>query len=496
MVKKNLNKEPFSIEDNKIQEEKMENLKKDKEKLNKNAIQETQLVKINTFIEKDNEINLKKIEEIRQTLRRRYGNRKNINKIFQQWARTFPNKITIYDAYKMINQLSIPINYNETKAFIASGSNFGNEYLNIEEFSNLIYEPTSMNWGEKKFNYEEKDLNMIGNNIILNNKTEIEGRNFDKLKNFIAQRILVLNKNMKELSKEKYSFKEGNVNKNESNLNLVDFDKFKKGILSLKPSDNFNKEEYIQKLFNEYKGKNDLVDMRYFCENIYEKTKNEFMSQMKDKTIEINKEQYIIKKNKLQNYINENKDRVKPLVFQKKIDLDKQLFEKNAMLLERKKEEKKIQDQVNCTIPSTSWLHHIYDNRKEHYNKLNRAEHALSAKPTFKQNNLIRNTRFGAVPQWRKTSEILIGDETCGTYINEKDRFNIDRDIAKDDKKMKNMLALGRQNRIKTAIQKYEDNRFMKIYLQEEKDIYSNMEKSKKRSIYDERSKNMNFIIE
>ena len=496
LVKKNLNKEPFSIEDNKIQEEKMENLKKDKEKLNKNAIQETQLVKINTFIEKDNEINLKKIEEIRQTLRRRYGNRKNINKIFQQWARTFPNKITIYDAYKMINSLSIPINYNETKAFIASGSNFGNEYLNIEEFSNLIYEPTSMNWGEKKFNYEEKDLNTIGNNIILNNKTEIEGRNFDKLKNFIAQRILVLNKNMKELSKEKYSFKEGNVNKNESNLNLVDFDKFKKGILSLKPSDNFNKEEYIQKLFNEYKGKNDLVDMRYFCENIYEKTKNEFMSQMKDKTIEINKEQYIIKKNKLQNYINENKDRVKPLVFQKKIDLDKQLFEKNAMLLERKKEEKKIQDQVNCTIPSTSWLHHIYDNRKEHYNKLNRAEHALSAKPTFKQNNLIRNTRFGAVPQWRKTSEILIGDETCGTYINEKDRFNIDRDVAKDDKKMKNMLALGKQNRIKTAIQKYEDNRFMKIYLQEEKDIYSNMEKSKKLSIYDERSKNMNFIIE
>ena len=496
LVKKNLNKEPFSIEDNKIQEEKMENLKKDKEKLNKNAIQETQLVKINTFIEKDNEINLKKIEEIRQTLRRRYGNRKNINKIFQQWARTFPNKITIYDAYKMINSLSIPINYNETKAFIASGSNFGNEYLNIEEFSNLIYEPTSMNWGEKKFNYEEKDLNMIGNNIILNNKTEIEGRNFDKLKNFIAQRILVLNKNMKELSKEKYSFKEGNVNKNESNLNLVDFDKFKKGILSLKPSDNFNKEEYIQKLFNEYKGKNDLVDMRYFCENIYEKTKNEFMSQMKDKTIEINKEQYIIKKNKLQNYINENKDRVKPLVFQKKIDLDKQLIEKNAMLLERKKEKKKIQDQVNCTIPSTSWLHHIYDNRKEHYNKLNRAEHALSAKPTFKQNNLIRNTRFGAVPQWRKTSEILIGDETCGTYINEKDRFNIDRDIAKDDKKMKNMLALGKQNRIKTAIQKYEDNRFMKIYLQEEKDIYSNMEKSKKLSIYDERSKNMNFIIE
>ena len=496
LLKKNLNKEPFSIEDNKIQEEKIEKLMKDKSKLNKNVIQETQLIKINTFIEKENEINLKKIEEIRQALRRRYGNRKNINKIFQQWARTFPNKITVYDAYKMINSLSIPINYNETKAFIASGSNFGNEYLNIEEFSNLIYDPIKMNWGDNKYNCEEKDLNVIENNLKSNNKAEIDNRNIEKLKNFISERILVLNKNMKELSKEKYFFKEGNTNKNELNINLVDFNKFKKGILSLKPSDNFNKEEYIQKLFDEFKGKNNLVDMRFFYEHIYEKNNKEFMAKMKDKTIEINKEQYNRKKDKLQNYINENYDRVKPLVFKKKIDLDNQILEKNSFLIEKEKEEKKYEEQVNSTIPSTKWLHHIYDNRKEHYNILNRAEHALSAKPTFKHNNLIRNTRFGAVPKWKNTAEILIGDEKCSTYINEKDRFNIDRDIGKDDKKRNDMISLGRQNRIKTAIQKYEDNRFMKIYLKEEKDIYSNMEKSKRLSIYDERNKNMNFIFE
>ena len=107
--------------------------------MNKNVIQETQLVKINTFFDKgNNTINMKKIEEIRKALRRRYGNRKKINKIFQQWAKTFPNKITSYDAYRMINSLSIPINYNETKAFIASGSNTGNEYLTLEEFYNFV----------------------------------------------------------------------------------------------------------------------------------------------------------------------------------------------------------------------------------------------------------------------------------------------------------------------------------------------------------------------
>ena len=118
-----------------------------KDKCNKNTTQETQLVKINSYIEKEKEVNLKKIEEIRQALRRRYGNRKNIYKVFQLWAKTFPNKITVYDAYKMINSLSIPINYNETKIFIASGSFFGNEYLNIEEFSSLIYNPVKIDKG-------------------------------------------------------------------------------------------------------------------------------------------------------------------------------------------------------------------------------------------------------------------------------------------------------------------------------------------------------------
>ena len=136
---RNKYKEPFSVEERKIQEEKIKKLAKEKKSLNKNVIYETQLVKINSFIDKgDSMINLKKIEEVRKTLRRKYGNRKKINKIFQLWAKTFQNKITVYDAYKMINALSIPINYNETKAFIASGSKFGNDYLTMEEFSDLI----------------------------------------------------------------------------------------------------------------------------------------------------------------------------------------------------------------------------------------------------------------------------------------------------------------------------------------------------------------------
>ena len=497
---RNCYKEPFSLEEKKIQEEKIQKLAKEKKDLNKNVINETQLVKINTFMDKgDSIINLKKIDEVRKTLRRRYGNRRKINKIFQLWAKTFPNKITVYDAYKMINALSIPINYNETKAFIASGSKFGNEYLTLEEFSNLIHEPTEIQYdGEKKYLLEEKEGKKFNEDIISNNKLQIDERNISKLKDFISQRILVLNKSLKELSKEKYSVNNSQTeSQNNPILNKVDYDKFKKGILSLRPSDNFGKEEYIKKLFDEYKGKDDLVDMKYFNENVYEKNSKEFMTKTKEKFLEISKEQYEEKKNKLQNYIKENENKIKPLYYQKKIDLDEQILQKKKILDKLNNEENNLVNKhINGTVPSTEWLHQVYDKRNEHYKILNRAEHSLSAKPSLKQNKIQCNTRFSAVPAWRNTANILIGDENCCTYINEKDRFTLDRDINKEDKHKKNLQRIGRENRIRTAKQKYENNQYMQMFLKEKKEIFSDMEKNKRLVIYDENSKNRNFIIE
>ena len=495
-------KAPLSYEDRKIYKEKIDKLFKEKKNLNKNATQETQLVKINSFIDQgESMINLKKIEEVRIALRRRYANRKKINKIFQQWAKTFPNKITVYDAYKMINALSIPINYNETKAFIASGSNTGSEYLTIEEFYNLIHEPTKMNFDDKNYLYEEKEAKKMSEKIILNNKSQLDEKNILKLKDFISQRLFRLNKNIKELRKEKYSYLNLTGNTNYIDLNLVDYDKFKQGILSLKPSDNFGKEEYIKKIFEEYKDKNDLIDMRIFNEDIFEKNSKEFMTKIKGKTLEISKEQYETRKNKLQNYITENIDKVKPLFFQKKEDLDSQILLKEKISENEKNNIKNrtisaFQRQVNCTIPSMQWLHHVYDNSSEYFKQLNRAEQALSAKPDLKQTITKRNTRFGSVPSWRNTADIFTGDEKCSTFINEKDRFNVDRDVNKEDKKKRNLDKIRKENRIKTAIQKYENNNYLKKFLGEEKNIYSDMEKGKRLAMYEEISRNRNFIFE
>ena len=114
-------------------------IEKEKDLKNKEATQETQLVKINAKETLDNKIDLKKVQEIRLALRRRYANRTDIRKIFKEWDLNAVGEITLYSAHDMINRLNIPINYNETRALIASSNTRGTESLNLEEFMHLIF---------------------------------------------------------------------------------------------------------------------------------------------------------------------------------------------------------------------------------------------------------------------------------------------------------------------------------------------------------------------
>ena len=483
-----------------------ENLAKEKNKLNKNVILETQITRIDTKKTDNNLVDMSKIIEIRQALRKRYGNRTKTNKIFQQWARTFPNKITVYDAFKMINALNIPINYSETKALIASASNFGNEYLNIEEFSNLIF--------NKKENYyeypwiskpgqqnllQEKEQNNLKSKVIDNNIEINDNANLEILKDFLSKRTINFIKNLKVISKEKYFFYDIERNENGktkiNNLNQCNYENFSKTILSLNPPEFFSKEKYIKSLFNEYKDKDDLIDIKKFVNDLFEKNNNEFLTKLKDNISSRFKEQVEEKQNNFNKFISENKNK-KSLIYQKKYDLDNQiLLKKENIIKDNQKRENQV-NEINSTVPSTPWIHKVYDKRNEHFNILNRVEHSLSAKPTIRRNLLKGNTRFGANPKWRNTAEILVGDEFSPSYLNEIERFNIDRDIGKDDKRKSEQIKISRQNRIKTAIQKSKENNYVKQLLKDEKDKFSQLRKCKRQYEFEDLVKRRNFLIE
>ena len=95
------------------------------------------LIEKNTI---NNKTEMQKIEEIRNSLRKRYIIRDNIRRIFKEWDFHNNGEISIFNAHSIINKLDIPINYNETKSLISMANTRNTESLNVEEFINLVYQ--------------------------------------------------------------------------------------------------------------------------------------------------------------------------------------------------------------------------------------------------------------------------------------------------------------------------------------------------------------------
>ena len=112
----------------------------------------------------------------------------------------------------------------------------------------------------------------------------------------------------------------------------------------------------------------------------------------KDDILSVHKNELNKRSNSLNDFTKKNKSQ-KNLFYQKKNDLDKQMKEKYEIELKEKIENKKENKEINGTVPSTKWINHVFENGKEHYNILNRAEHVLSAKPLVRDQLKI-NTRY------------------------------------------------------------------------------------------------------
>ena len=169
--------------ENKLKQDYISRMEKAKALKNKEAPQETQLVKIDAKETLDNKIDLKKIQEIRLALRRRYASRTDIRKIYKEWDLNAVGEITLYSAHDMINRLCIPINYNETRALIASSNTRGTESLNLEEFIHLIFSDNEA---------LKVDLNKIE---FKDEKLFSEGIESENMKNNLKKSIVEMNKN-------------------------------------------------------------------------------------------------------------------------------------------------------------------------------------------------------------------------------------------------------------------------------------------------------------
>ena len=470
----------------------IQKIEKEKALKNKEAIHETQIVKINAKETLDNKIDLKKVQEIRLALRRRYANRTDIRKIFKEWDLNAIGEITVYSAHDMINRLSIPINYNETRALIASSNTRGTETLNLEEFMHLIFSDNeALKVDLDKF--ELKDEKLFS-----------EGIESENMKNNLQKSILEMNKNNEILTiKQQLHTRTSIINlaaiNNDINTDKCTKEQFKLLMQTLKFPEKYYRDILMDTLFNLYINKdNETMNMTKLCEDCLNMKEENNFSDFKDRILEHFRGKIVNQDKNLEDSIKElkpEKETRKNLVeyLSKQIENKKETAKKLEEL-----EEKNLKEVLNPQ-PSTAFINKVFKDHRLMYEKLNKVEQTFVASQNIGLMEQYK-TRFNGNPKHKDTFYMINQDPRGSSHITEKERFNISynnlADFIRSDKEKKRLKELAKLN----TIRKYENMRkeacktMEKIF--EQKDISYQNKRSSRKYDYELLNKKRNEFIE
>ena len=486
-IKKNDIKDP-SIE----KKEFLLKIEKEKAIKNKEATQETQLVKINVKETLDNKIDLKKVQEVRLALRRRYANRTDFRKIFKEWDLNAIGEITVYSAHDMINRLNIPINYNETRALIASSNTRGTETLILEEFMHLIFSDNeALKVDLKKLEFKDEKLFS-------------EGMESENVKNNLQKSILEMNKNNEILTiKQHLHSRTSIINlaalNNNINKEKCTKEQFKFLMQTLKFPEKYYRDILMDTLFNLYINEDkETMNMNKLCEECLNMKEENNFSDFKDRILEHFKGK-IINQNKS---IDESADELKQERENRKnlvVYLSKQIEEKKVNEKKIKELDEKYLKQVINPQPSTAFINQVFKDHRLMYERLNKAEQEFVASQNIGLMEQYK-TRFNGNPKHKDTFYMINQDPRGSSHIKEKERFNISSitlaDFIRNDKEKRRLKELAKLNTIK----KYEEMRkeacktMEKIF--EQRDISCQNKRAARKFEYELLNKKRNEFVE
>ncbi|MCQ2818204.1 MAG: hypothetical protein MJ252_13135 [archaeon] len=472
-------------------EELKENIIKEKDMKNKEATQETQLVKIEASKTLEGKVDIKKILEIRLALRRRYANRKNFDAIFKQW-KTTESEITVADAHKMINALSIPININETRALIASANKRGTEGLNLNEFMDLIFSDnealnldlSQLQLGEGKIYSEGEQTEDLKKKMRLQ---LIEKNKADDLKfidfffkvkkpSFIAK--------VKEIMGDKYNASE----------NFCDFATFNAVMLKFDLPTKYLDNSLITSIYEKYKDpeKNQMNYMAFLdhCMNLKEENnffdfQSKYINLYEDKVKSFEKAAEEKKK-----YLNQNNEMIKEWkeTYERQIEeyKDKRRNERKEFLL---------QSSFSHYQPSTEFLNLIFSEREKHFNTLNEAEKKFE--PSLSYSGIDqRKTRRGGNPPLKNTFDNIKADPKSGSYLPDSEVFKSYCLTESDEKKMASLNRNQKNKSIKEAFDRYSGLNAFHENVYFSKKCLSDYFKSQRQLKYQQVNQERNNILE
>lgn len=467
----------------------IENLYRDKNKKNKSAIQETQLVKTEAKETLDGKVDLTKLKEIRLAIKRRYANRSNMRKLFKMWDRSNNGYINLYDVHYMINKLAIPINFNETKALIASATD--SEVIRLEDFVSMIHSDNkALNVDLKSIEYKSEEEYLSGirledlhnkmkNDIILSNNIE----DLKTIKEFLRVRIPLSVKLFKNLDEE--------------GTNYIKISELKEMIYNFKLPTRFQNENIINPLIEKYKDvSGEKINYKDFLDDLVDsKEKNDFFN-FKDMYVEKIKKKIINSEEQMEVSKSILKEEEK-----KKNEIMKELernMKLHAELIQKGNENNKFEydKYVNIYQPSLQFNSHIYKNIKENIEKYKEFEDKFSAHPSLRKEVRIQ-TRYGSNPPYQNTKWITQSVPNSGMYVSENDRFSKEVNyFQQQEKNLKWNKYKNKINMIKSYNDQNENKKNMENILKEQKNVFSLLQRTDKLYKYEMINKTRNELIE
>ena len=468
-----------------------ESINKDKRDKNKEAIQETQLVNIEAEETLEGKVDIKKLQEIRLALRRRYANRTNFRKIFKEWDHSIAGEISVYDAHEMINSLAIPINYNETRALLASSNKRGTETLNMQEFMHLIFNDNpGLTVDLKKIKFKEEKIyddgiqveNLKKNmkmNILEMSKTD----DIKFIKYYLRPRIP---KFMKLMQEEEGA--QGETCTKEAFENVLKKFQF---------PDRYTQPHLISAIYDSFQRSDEKgMDLKKFVEDVLTNVDKVNFFDFQDNYL--NRINQKISKTK-DDLINSSKDLVEHKSQKDQIKKE-YLAEIEANRIRKIEEKNQPQPkEVLNPQPSTAFVNQLFHNNVEHYKTLNAVEDSFSAYPSLIK-NMKGKTRFGANPPHKDTFYMINQDPRGSSHITEAERFNV---VGPN---LTSFIQMEREDNKKIRLAKlkvfknYRDIAYnaSKTYekLYEQKDINTMLKRTMRLYDYELRNKMRNEIVE
>ncbi|CAD8204255.1 unnamed protein product [Paramecium pentaurelia] len=224
------------------------------QKMEENAkgIQETQLVGLENKVTLEGKVDLEKVRDIKRSIRRRYANRKNFQKIFNSWDEDANGAISVKNLYNMVNKMGININQDEAKVLLASADKDGSNDLGMDEFMDLIFNDKDiLNMDLKQL---DTDKNTAINILIQDAQQAHQRKHHNQINIMLKNRQLKLGQWLLEADEKQ----EGYISQK----------KFEEVVKKLRIDEKILSNDDIKELASNFKRDNQFIDYKQFITHL------------------------------------------------------------------------------------------------------------------------------------------------------------------------------------------------------------------------------------